>query len=187
LLLFSIILLISLLEDNGGENEYEFGTKFVDNLQVAIFIANICGILPGLETITSETSLAFMCSFSAIILVTLIGFSLHSLRFMSCIYPVGTPIVIVPFIICIELISYFAKAISLGMRLFANMFAGHSLVKIILAFIWQFLAINAIYAIPAIILICLILVMEIGIAYLQSYVFGALFAMYLDDAITLSH
>jgi len=96
---------------------------------------NIFGMLPGIETITSEASVSFTLSFVTLITVVLIGFTIHGIRFMSILYPTGTPTVIAPFIILIEFISYVARAISLGMRLFANMFAGHSLVKIIMSFL----------------------------------------------------
>jgi ATP synthase subunit 6 len=91
-------------------------------------------MIPGIETSTSDASLTFMLSISTIIIISLIGFSLHSIRFFSLLYPTGTPTIMAPFIILIEFISYIARAVSLGMRLFANMFAGHSLVKILMSF-----------------------------------------------------
>jgi ATP synthase subunit 6 len=91
-------------------------------------------MIPGLETTTSEASFTFLLSISTMITIILIGFSLHNIRYMSILYPTGTPTVMAPFIILIEFISYIARAVSLGMRLFANMFAGHSLVKILMSF-----------------------------------------------------
>jgi F-type H+-transporting ATPase subunit a len=78
--------------------------------------------------------------------------------------------------------------VSLGMRLFANMFAGHSLVKILMSFAWLFLnSALPILSIPVFILLLAIFLMEVGIAYLQSYVFSALSSMYLEDVILLGH
>jgi F-type H+-transporting ATPase subunit a len=91
-------------------------------------------MIPGVETITSDASLTFMLSISTIVTITLLGLSLHGIRFVSLLYPTGTPTVMAPFIILIEFVSYIARAVSLGMRLFANMFAGHSLVKILMSF-----------------------------------------------------
>jgi len=92
------------------------------------------GMFPGLETSTSDAALTFYYSFSTMICLSLFGFSLHGLRYFAVFLPAGTPIGMAPFIILIEVVSYLARAISLGMRLFANMFAGHSLVKIIMSF-----------------------------------------------------
>jgi len=93
-----------------------------------------------------------------------------------------------PFIILIEFVSYVSRAVSLGMRLFANMFAGHSLVKILMSFAWLFLnSMLPVLSIPVFILLLAIFLMEVGIAYLQSYVFSALSSMYLEDVILLGH
>jgi len=91
-------------------------------------------MIPGVETVTSDASLTFMLSIGTMVTVVLIGFSLHNIRFFSILYPTGTPTIMAPFIIFIEFVSYIARAVSLGMRLFANMFAGHSLVKILMSF-----------------------------------------------------
>jgi F0F1-type ATP synthase membrane subunit a len=94
----------------------------------------------------------------------------------------------IPFIISIEIISYIARAISLGMRLFANMFAGHALVKILLAFSMQFLgSVTAYSAILSFAVVIVITLMEIGIAFLQAYVFGALVTLYFIDMARMEH
>jgi len=145
-------------------------------------------MVPGVETTTSDASLTFMLSIATIITITLLGFSLHSIRYVTILFPTVTPTVMAPFIILIEFVSYIARAVSLGMRLFANMFAGHSLVKILMSFAWLFLnSALPILGIPVIILLLGIFMMEVGIAYLQSYVFSALVAMYMEDAISLGH
>jgi len=91
-------------------------------------------MIPGLETTTSDASLTFFFSITTMTTLILIGFSLHSIRYLAILFPTGTPLVMTPFIILIEFVSYIARAVSLGMRLFANMFAGHSLVKILMSF-----------------------------------------------------
>src|ERR1700755_8078 len=103
----------------------------ISGIQSAIFVSNAAGMLPGLETTTSDASLTFFFSIATMTTLILIGFSLHNIRFLSILFPTGTPLVMTPFIILIEFVSYMARAVSLGMRLFANMFAGHSLVKIL--------------------------------------------------------
>jgi len=105
----------------------------VSSLQSTIFMLNINGMIPGAETITSEASFAFTISITLISMITLIGFSIHKVDYFAVLYPTGTPAIMAPFIIIIESISYIARAVSLGMRLFANMFAGHTLVKIMMS------------------------------------------------------
>lgn len=92
------------------------------------------GMIPGVETTTSDASLTFMLSISTLVFVILVGLTLHGVRYFAILYPTGTPTAMAPFIILIEFVSYAARAVSLGMRLFANMFAGHSLVKILMSF-----------------------------------------------------
>lgn len=168
--------------------EFEEIDDTISSLQSNIFISNALGMIPGSETITSDATVTFSLSIAIMISVILVGITIHNIRFFSVIYPTGTPIIMAPFIIIIELISYLARAVSLGMRLFANMFAGHSSVKILMSFAWIFInSIMPIIGIPVLILIIAIFFMEIGIAYLQSYLFGALIGMYFEDAIALGH
>jgi len=175
-------------DEDSDSSEWEESDVTTASLQAAIFTANIVGMVPGVDTTTSDASLTFMLSIATIVTITLLGFSLHSIRYVTLLYPTGTPTVMAPFIILIEFVSYIARAVSLGMRLFANMFAGHSLVKILMSFAWLFLnSVLPILSIPVFILLLGIFIMEVGIAYLQSYVFSALVAMYLEDAISLGH
>jgi hypothetical protein len=125
-------------QDSDG-SEFEEADMTTSSLQAAIFTSNVFGMLPGVETVTSDASLTFMLSIATMVTVIMIGFSLHSIRYFSILYPTGTPTIMAPFIILIEFVSYVARAVSLGMRLFANMFAGHSLVKILMSFAWLFL------------------------------------------------
>jgi ATP synthase subunit 6 len=175
-------------DDDCADSEWEDNDMNISGIQSSILIANVLGMIPGLETLTSDASLTFFFSVATMITLILIGFSLHNIRYFAILFPAGTPLIMTPFIILIEFVSYMARAISLGMRLFANMFAGHSLVKILMSFAWLFLT-SAIplLSVPVFILLLIIFLMELGIAYLQSYVFGALAAMYFEDIITLGH
>lgn len=175
-------------DDDCADSEWEDNESNVSNIQATILVANVFGMVPGLETSTSDASLTFFFSIATMTTLILVGFSLHSVRYLAILFPTGTPLVMTPFIILIEFVSYMARAVSLGMRLFANMFAGHSLVKILMSFAWLFLT-SAIplLSLPVFALLLVIFLMELGIAYLQSYVFGALTAMYFEDAIALGH
>ncbi|KAJ0074648.1 hypothetical protein Patl1_37490 [Pistacia atlantica] len=100
------------------------------------------------------------------------GFQRNGLHFLSFLLPAGVPLPLAPFLVLLELISYCFRALSLGIRLFANMMAGHSLVKILSGFAWTmlFLALTG---------------LELGVAILQAYVFTILICIYLNDAINL--
>jgi len=175
-------------DDDCADSEWEDNDSNTSGIQASILVADVLGMIPGLETTTSDASLTFFFSIATMTTLILIGFSLHNVRYFSILFPTGTPLVMTPFIILIEFVSYMARAVSLGMRLFANMFAGHSLVKILMSFAWLFLT-SAIplLSIPVFLLLLVIFLMELGIAYLQAYVFGALSAMYFEDVIALGH
>jgi len=175
-------------DDDCADSEWEDNDANISGIQASILVANVLGMIPGLETTTSDASLTFFFSIATMTTLILIGFSLHNVRYFAILFPTGTPLVMTPFIILIEFVSYMARAVSLGMRLFANMFAGHSLVKILMSFAWLFLtSALPLLSIPVFLLLLVIFLMELGIAYLQSYVFGALAAMYFEDAIALGH
>lgn len=175
-------------DEDSSDSEWEESDMSTSGVQASIFSANLLGMVPGVETITSEASLTFLFSIATMVTFILVGLSLHSARYFSILYPAGTPTAMAPFIILIEFVSYISRAVSLGMRLFANMFAGHSLVKILMSFAWLFLnSALPILSIPVFVLLLAIFLMEVGIAYLQSYVFSALSSMYLEDVILLGH
>jgi len=120
--------------------------------------------------------------------VTIIGFQRHGLGFFAFFIPAGTPFGLVFLLVAIELISYLARAVSLGVRLGANMIAGHSLLKIISSF-----TMKAVVAGPVLLLVSVLPMLfltaltglEFGIAILQAYVFTILTCSYLKDAIDL--
>jgi ATP synthase subunit 6 len=175
-------------DDDCSDSEWEDNDMNVSGIQSSILMSNGLGMIPGLETTTSDAALTFFYSISTMTTLILLGFALHNVRYFAILFPTGTPIAMTPFIILIEFVSYMARAVSLGMRLFANMFAGHSLVKILMSFAWLFLtSAFPILSIPVFVLLLVIFLMELGIAYLQSYVFGALTAMYFEDVISLGH
>jgi ATP synthase subunit 6 len=175
-------------DDDCADSEWEDNDMNISSIQSSIFISNAMGMIPGLETTTSDAALTFFYSLSTMTTLILIGFALHNVRYLAILFPTGTPVAMTPFIILIEFVSYMARAVSLGMRLFANMFAGHSLVKILMSFAWLFLTSALPFiSIPVFVLLLIIFLMELGIAYLQSYVFGALTAMYFEDVISLGH
>jgi F-type H+-transporting ATPase subunit a len=145
-------------------------------------------MIPYSFTSTSHLIVTFSLSVSIFIAVTIIGFQTHGIHFFSFLLPPGAPLALAPFLVVIELVSYSFRAISLGVRLFANMMAGHTLVKILSGFAWTMLSAGGIMyiasAIPFLVVFALTF-LEIGVACLQAYVFTILTCIYLNDAIHL--
>lgn len=151
---------ISLLVDDESpvEAQWEEGSLTISTIQANVLGMNLIGLIPGAETLTSSLSVTFILIFCVISVVTLLGIALHGFRFIATLLPQGTPVLMAPFIIFIESISYLARAFSLGIRLFANMFAGHSLVKILMSFAWTFAMSSTFFvSIPVLILILAVL------------------------------
>lgn len=154
-----------------------------------VLSANLLGLIPFSFATTAQLVVAFSLSFSLFIGVTLIGILKHKLHFLSFFLPSGAPIGLAPLLVVIELISYIFRPISLGVRLFANMTAGHSLLAIIAGFSWTMIGVNtffmtALATIPAVVIIA-IFGLELAVAFLQAYVFAVLLCIYLKDAIEL--
>ena len=151
-----------------------------------ILFSNILGLIPFGFTVTSHIIVTFLLSLSINLGVTFIGFKLHGLKFLKLFAPDGAPIFLLPLIIIIEIVSYILRTFSLSIRLFANMMAGHTLLFIICSFILLFLNSQFfIFGIIPFILLIMIMILEIGIAFLQAYVFTILVSIYLNDSINL--
>jgi len=101
---------------------------------VGIAAANLAGLLPYVETRTASVAATFTASFSMFLGINIISFAIKKIPLSSHALPAGIPLVIGPFLIVIEIVSYLARALSLGIRLFANMTAGHALLKILARF-----------------------------------------------------
>lgn len=153
-----------------------------------ILASNLLGLIPFSFASTAQLVVAFSLSFSLFIGVTWIGVSKHGLHFLSFFLPAGAPLGLAPLLVVIELISYVFRPISLGVRLFANMTAGHSLLAIIAGFGWSIASFGGLLALGSVIPVGVIVViygLELAVAFLQAYVFGVLLCIYLKDAIEL--
>ena len=153
-----------------------------------LLCSNLIGMIPYSFTTTSHFIVTFGLSVSVFIAVTIIGFQIHGLHFFSFLLPPGAPLALAPFLVVIELVSYGFRAISLGVRLFANMMAGHTLVKILSGFAWSMLSLGGVLKLAAGIpfaVVFALMFLEVGVACLQAYVFTILTCIYLNDAIHL--
>lgn len=143
-----------------------------------------------LYSFTTLSHLVLTLSLSTAILigVTIIGFQRHGLGFFAFFIPAGTPFGLVFLLVAIEFISYVARAVSLGVRLGANMIAGHSLLKIISTFTWKMVVAGPVLLLVSVLPLLFLTALaglEFGIAILQAYVFTILTCSYLKDAIDL--
>lgn len=126
----------SLIVENIGVNYIKFLSLIV-YLFMFIFFANILGMVPYAFTVTSQFIFTFTIALIYFFGATYIGLVKHRLKFFGLFLPEGAPLVIMPFIVTIEIISYLARVFSLSIRLFANMMAGHTLLNILAWFCWS--------------------------------------------------
>nr|YP_010736423.1 ATP synthase F0 subunit 6 [Plantago ovata]WEL36381.1 ATP synthase F0 subunit 6 [Plantago ovata] len=154
-----------------------------------LLFCNLQGMIPYSFTVTSHFLITLGLSFSLFLGITIVGFQKHGLHFLSFFLPAGVPLPLAPFLVLLELISYCFRALSLGIRLFANMMAGHSLVKILSGFAWTMLCMNDLFYfighLGPLFIVLALTGLELGVAILQAYVFTILICIYLNDAINL--
>lgn len=150
-----------------------------------ILISNLVGNIPYNYTITTSLIVSMGMSITIFIGVTLLGLILKKVSFFSTFVPSGTPLSLVPLLTLIEFVSYSARAFSLGIRLFANLVAGHSLLKILSTFLLKFfksgIFISLIALVPFTIFVALC-VLELAVSVIQAYVFIVLTSSYIKDA-----
>lgn len=173
------------------DNLNYYGEKFFPFISVVflfILFSNLIGLVPYSFTITSHLIITFSMSFSIFVGINIIGYNYHKQRMLSLFIPANTSFLLALILVPIEFISYLAKPISLGVRLFINLMAGHTLLKVIVGFSWSMLItenfIAIIHIIPLIILVIL-MGLELAVAIIQAYVFTILTCIYLNDSINL--
>ncbi len=173
----------SLIRDTiGPEGKRYFPIVFT--LFMFILFGNLLGMVPYAFTFTSHIIVTFALAMAVFIGVTILGFVKHGIRFFGFFVPPGVPIAMWPLLIPIEIISYLSRPISLSVRLFANMLAGHTLLKVIGSFVFGLGAITfGIGGVLPVALISALTGLEIVIAFLQAYVFAILTCLYINDAL----
>ena len=175
----------SMVREQLGKEIY---LPFIYSLFFFILIANLTGNVPYSYTITTSIIVTIGLSFTILVGVTILGLSIHKLHFFSYFIPSGTPLALVPLLCIIETVSYLARAFSLGIRLFANLVAGHTLLKILSTFLFQMFSGGIIVAILTLIPFSIFLALiglELAVSFIQSYVFTLLVCSYIKDAIEL--
>jgi len=157
---------------------------FIFSLFMFVLFCNMFGMIPYTFTVTSHIIVTFVLAAFIFISVTIIGFIKHGFGYLKLFVPSGVPIVLLPLIVVIEIISYLSRPVSLSVRLFANMMAGHTMMKVFggfvisLGIVGGWLPLSFSVALTG---------LEILVAFLQAYVFAILTCIYLNDALNLHH
>jgi len=153
-----------------------------------ILISNLLGLTPYAVTITAYIAVTFTLALSFNIGFLLLGIFENKLGFLKLFIPSDAPVVLVPLITVIEIVSYIIRTFSLSLRLFANMMAGHTLLHILSSFVLKFIEMKYYFiSFFPFILVVMIVVLELGIAFLQAYVFVILLCIYMNDAFHPGH
>ena len=164
----------------GGEGRRYF--PFVFTLFMFILFGNMLGMLPYSFTFTSHIIVTFAMALAVFLGVTILGFVKHGFHFLAFFVPPGTSPVMWPLMIPIELISYLSRPISLSVRLFANLTAGHTMLKVFAGFVVSLGVVGGILPLAFVVALS---GLELLIAFLQAYVFTILTCFYIKDALHL--
>ncbi|MBM3468069.1 MAG: F0F1 ATP synthase subunit A [Alphaproteobacteria bacterium] len=159
---------------------------YIFSLFLFILMGNMLGMFPYSFTFTSHIIVTFTLAALVISSITIIGFAKHGFHFLRLFFPSNTPLYILPILVPIEIMSYLIRSVSLSIRLFANMIAGHAMLKLFGGF--ALALVGTIYfpvAIASVALSVLITGFEFLIALLQAYIFTILTCIYLNDALNL--
>jgi F-type H+-transporting ATPase subunit a len=178
-----LFVLEMLVQQAGSKAVVYFPFLFTTFFSILFF--NLLGMLPFAFTVSAHLSVTFFIAFGFNLSFVVIGFEKNGLSFLKLFKPSGTPPLLEPLIIVIEVVSYLIRSFSLSIRLFANMMAGHCLLFVISSFVFSLLSIYTFVLI--IIVYIMIFVLELAIAFLQSYVFTILLCIYLNDSLHPSH
>ncbi len=172
-----------MISDTAGSKAKPY-FAFIFSLFMFVLFCNMFGMIPYTFTVTSHIIVTFVLASFIFIGVTVIGFIKHGFGYLKLFVPSGVPAVLLPLIVVIEIISYLSRPISLSVRLFANMMAGHTMMKVFggfvisLGIVGGWLPLSFSVALTG---------LEILVAFLQAYVFAILTCIYLNDALNLHH
>lgn len=177
----------NMVKENVGTEGMRY-FPFIFTLFMFVLFCNMLGMLPYSFTVTSHLIVTFALAAVVFCLVTLVGFIHHGVGFLKLFVPSGVPAVLLPLLVVIELISYLTRPVSLSVRLFGNMMAGHTMLKIFGGFVVGLSSAGlAPLAIAPFALMVAFTGLELLIAGLQAYVFTILTCIYLSEAIHMNH
>lgn len=181
------LVILEMASDMMGKKGQEFFI-FLFTLFLFIITSNVIGLVPYSFTLTSHLIVTFGLALIVFAAVIIIGAREHGIKFFGLFMPAGAPLALAPILIPIELVSFLFRVISLSVRLFSNMMAGHTLLKVVVGFAFSMMAGTGLLFVshlaPLFVLLALI-GLEIGVALIQSYVFLILTCLYLNEGIHL--
>jgi F-type H+-transporting ATPase subunit a len=169
----------NMVRDNVGTAGMKY-FPFIFTLFMFVLALNMLGMVPYSFTVTSHIIVTFALAAFIFIGVTIIGFWKHGIGFLKFFVPSGVPFVMLPLLVVIEVISYLTRAVSLSVRLFANMMAGHTMLKVFGSFV---VALGLLGGWAALAFMVAFTGLELLVAFLQAYVFAILTCIYLNDAL----
>jgi F-type H+-transporting ATPase subunit a len=178
-----------MLRESAGKDGMRF-MPFVFSIFMFVLVANVLGLVPYFFTVTSHIVVTAALAVLVILTVIVYGFYRNGLKFLGLFVPNGVPGYLLPIVVLIEIISFLSRPISLSVRLFANMLAGHITLKVFASFIMTLASFGVAGWIGAILpfgMTAALTALEILVAFLQAYVFAILTCMYLNDALHPSH
>jgi len=182
--------ILGMVKENIGGNTLKVIRFFPFILSLFLFVlfANLIGLIPYSSTVTSYLVITFAMAIMVLIGVNVIAGRYHGLVYFGHFLPAGCPFALYPLIIPIEFISYVFRVVSLSVRLFANMMAGHTLLAVLAGFGWTMIntsiSLIVLHTFPVLVVFVLVF-LETAVAIIQAYVFTILTCMYLDEAINL--
>ena len=179
----SYTLVSKMISDTAGSKAKPY-FPFVFSLFMFVLFCNMLGMLPYSFTVTSHIIVTFALAAIIFVGVTIIGFVNHGIGYLKLFIPSGVPLFLLPLIVIIEIISYLSRPVSLSVRLFANMMAGHTMLKVFGGFV---ISLGILGGLLPLSFTVALTGLEILIAFLQAYVFAILTCIYLNDALNLKH
>ncbi|MFO1171062.1 MAG: F0F1 ATP synthase subunit A [Hyphomicrobiaceae bacterium] len=178
----------NMLRQAAGDHAMKY-FPLVFTLFIFIFTVNMLGMVPYAFTATSHIIIAAAMAIIVFLSVLIIGFAKNGFGFLKLFAPSGVPLYMMPIVVPIEIVSFLSRPISLSMRLFANMLAGHIALKVFAGFVVMLLGAGAWVALSPLPLLAAVALtaLEFLVAFLQAYVFSMLTCMYLNDALHPGH
>jgi F-type H+-transporting ATPase subunit a len=176
---YSYEFVANMVRETAGTEAMRF-FPFVFTLFLFILALNLLGMIPYSFSVTSQIIITFALALTVFIGVTVIGFVKHGVGFLKFFVPSGVPMVLLPLLVVIEFISYLIRPISLSVRLFANMMAGHTMLKVFGAFV---VAMGVLGGWAPLAFLVVFTALEVLVAFLQAFVFAILTCIYLNDAL----
>ena len=179
----------NMLRDAAGTSGMKF-FPLVFSLFMFVLFANMFGMFPYFFTVTSQIIVTFALALLVIGTVLVYGFYKHGLKFLGLFVPSGVPGALIPLVVAIEIISFFSRPVSLSVRLFASMLAGHITLKVFAGFIVSLSALGPLGIAGAVLPLLMTVALtglEFLISFIQAYVFAILTCMYLNDAVHPNH